>query len=232
MCQVWRYRYKWLSLGTASADGVFRRKTDEIFKELPNVFGIADDILIVGYDDNGRDHDNLLRRLLEICREGSLNLNKDKCHFRWPSVPFLARLYPDMAWNTASNGLETVQNNRSHTRNATKGLSNAQKWPRNEKGKKVKCQKMAKNIFSTLDIITERIRNVWKQPRSENEWCSTIWSNANIANIIIVNIVCTVPRIGRKGKVTVVSVKGNQSNITCVDFSSITNITWCIVIDM
>ena len=32
--------------------GMFQRKLDDISKELPNVFGIADDILIVGYDND------------------------------------------------------------------------------------------------------------------------------------------------------------------------------------
>ena len=35
-------------------------KIDEIFKDLPNVFGIADDILIVGYDNDGKDHGDTL----------------------------------------------------------------------------------------------------------------------------------------------------------------------------
>ena len=35
-----------------------QRKVDEIFKELPNVFGIADDILVRGYDNDSEDHDN------------------------------------------------------------------------------------------------------------------------------------------------------------------------------
>ena len=39
---------------------MFWRKVDEIFKNLPNVFGIADDILAVGYDCDGKDHDNTL----------------------------------------------------------------------------------------------------------------------------------------------------------------------------
>ena len=34
-----------------------------IFKELLNAFGIADDILDVGYNDNGIDHDRILYRL-------------------------------------------------------------------------------------------------------------------------------------------------------------------------
>ena len=67
---------------------MFQRKLDEIFRELSNVFGIADDILVVGYGDDGRDHDNLLRRVLQICRKVLLKLNKDKCYFGCSPVPF------------------------------------------------------------------------------------------------------------------------------------------------
>ena len=43
---------------------MFQREKDEIFKELLNVFGMADDILVVGYDGNGTDHDNIPYRVL------------------------------------------------------------------------------------------------------------------------------------------------------------------------
>ena len=36
-------------------------KIGKLFKDPLNVFGIADDILIVGYDSDGRDHDRTLR---------------------------------------------------------------------------------------------------------------------------------------------------------------------------
>ena len=55
---------------------------------MPNVFGIVDDILVIGYDDNGRDHDELVCKVLQRCSEVNLKLNKDKCHFRYTSVPF------------------------------------------------------------------------------------------------------------------------------------------------
>ena len=41
-------------------EDMFQRKIDEIFKDLLNVFGIADDILVVGYDADGKDHDDTL----------------------------------------------------------------------------------------------------------------------------------------------------------------------------
>ena len=72
---------------------MFQRRMDEIFKELPNMFGIADDTLVVGYDDYDRDHDNTLRRVLQICREVNLKLYKEKSHFRCFSVAFFVRSY-------------------------------------------------------------------------------------------------------------------------------------------
>ena len=53
------------------------------------MFGIADDILVVGYDSNEADHDKSLCRVLQISRRKNFKLNKGKCHFRWTSDPFL-----------------------------------------------------------------------------------------------------------------------------------------------
>ena len=57
---------------------MFQRKTDEIFKELPNILGIADDIFIVGYDSDGMNHDDMLKKVLEIWRQENIELNIDK----------------------------------------------------------------------------------------------------------------------------------------------------------
>ena len=36
---------------------MFQKKIDEMFSDIPNVFGIADDSLIAGFDADGRHHD-------------------------------------------------------------------------------------------------------------------------------------------------------------------------------
>ena len=46
---------------------MLQQKIRKIFKDLPNVFGIEDDILIAGYDADGRDHDRTLRHIIQIC---------------------------------------------------------------------------------------------------------------------------------------------------------------------
>ena len=60
-----------------------------VFKEITKIFGVADDILIVGYDADDTDHDRTLYKVLQIHRTENLKLNKDKCYLRCTSVPFL-----------------------------------------------------------------------------------------------------------------------------------------------
>ena len=60
----------------------FKEKKDKIFKDLPNVFDVADDILVVGYEYYGKDHDETLCRVLQMYRQVILKLNIDKCSFR------------------------------------------------------------------------------------------------------------------------------------------------------
>ena len=53
------------------------------------MFGIADDILIAGFIDTGREHDTALNMVLRICSQANLRLTKDKSHFRLFKHPFL-----------------------------------------------------------------------------------------------------------------------------------------------
>ena len=65
---------------------MFQRKIDELFQGLPTVFGIADNILIAGFDDLERDHDATIDKVLRICRKANLKVNKDNCLFRCTSI--------------------------------------------------------------------------------------------------------------------------------------------------
>ena len=71
---------------------MFLCKIDETLKDLCNVFGIVDDILVVGYDSDGKDHDETLWQVIQICRNVNLKLNKDKFHFRCISIPFFGEV--------------------------------------------------------------------------------------------------------------------------------------------
>ena len=76
------------------ADDKFQYRIDEIFKVLPNVFGIADDILIIGYDGDVKDQDRMLRCAMQICHKEKLLL---KINFisDIQVFPSSVRSYPD-----------------------------------------------------------------------------------------------------------------------------------------
>ena len=78
-CPFGRYHYKCLPFGAVPAGYMFQRKIDKIFNDIPNVFGIADDILVTGYDKGGADHDEAVYSVLDWCQDVNLKLNKDKC---------------------------------------------------------------------------------------------------------------------------------------------------------
>ena len=65
----------------SSAGGQYvPKKNQKIFNDVPNVFGIEDDILVIGYNKDGADHDEAVYSVLEWCQDVKLKLNKDKCH--------------------------------------------------------------------------------------------------------------------------------------------------------
>ena len=95
---IWEVQVQMIIVGAGPAGDMFQRKSDEIFTELPNVFGIADDILVVGYETDSKDHGETLQRVLQICRQVNFKLNKDKCHFRCTSVPFFGEIIYVQHW--------------------------------------------------------------------------------------------------------------------------------------
>ena len=92
MCPFGRYWYKHLPFGAVPGGNMFQHKINEIFNDMPNVFSIADDILVIGYDKDGTDHNEAVYHVLSHCKEVNLKLNKDKCHFRCTSIPFFGKV--------------------------------------------------------------------------------------------------------------------------------------------
>ena len=67
-------------------------KNRRTIPRVPNVFDTADDILIARCDDLGKDCYVTLDKILIICREAKLKLNKDKCLVRCTSIPFFGEI--------------------------------------------------------------------------------------------------------------------------------------------
>ena len=49
---------------------------------------MPNDILVIGFDNDGRDHNKMLQKVLQRCRKVILKSNKDKNHFRCTSATF------------------------------------------------------------------------------------------------------------------------------------------------
>ena len=91
-CPFGRNWYKHLPFRAVPVGDIFQHKINKIFMDMPNVFGIADDILVKGYDENGTDHDEAIHKVLRQCKEVNLKLNKDKCYFRCTSILFFGKV--------------------------------------------------------------------------------------------------------------------------------------------
>ena len=76
--------------GVAPAGDMCQKKIS-YSQGLSNLFGIADDILIAGFIDMGRDHDATLTKVLTICRQANLRLNKDKYLSHVQGIPCWGR---------------------------------------------------------------------------------------------------------------------------------------------
>ena len=64
-CLSGRYHCKHLLFGAVPVGNMFQRKIDEIFNDIPNVFGIANDILVIGYSKDGADQDEAVYSVLK-----------------------------------------------------------------------------------------------------------------------------------------------------------------------
>ena len=63
-CSFGQYQYKYLPFGAAPVGDMFQCKIDEIFSDMPNIFGITDNILDIGYDKIAADHDAAVHKVL------------------------------------------------------------------------------------------------------------------------------------------------------------------------
>ena len=72
VCQFARYRYKRLPFGADPTGDMFQHYIDKIFKNSPNVYVIAYDILAVGNHTDGNYYDEMLGEVLQNMKTDEL----------------------------------------------------------------------------------------------------------------------------------------------------------------
>ena len=91
--EIGRLRYTVMPFGITVAGDVFQRKLDQCFGKIDQVIVIADDIMIVGKQQNHKGHDIALTNLLETARRCNIKLNFDKLQYRKTEVDFFGKTY-------------------------------------------------------------------------------------------------------------------------------------------
>lgn len=85
-----RYRFLRLPFGIASAPEVFHKIIHNLFVQVPGVNTMMDDIVVWG--STQEEHDDRLKKVLDIAREANLKLNRDKCEFNVSQMTFIGDL--------------------------------------------------------------------------------------------------------------------------------------------
>ena len=86
--KIGRFRYTVMSFGATVAGDVFQCKLDQCFRMIKHVIVIADDIMIVGKQQNHRDHDVALTTLLYTARKCNVRLKFEKLQYLKTEVVF------------------------------------------------------------------------------------------------------------------------------------------------
>ena len=103
-----RYRFKRLPFGINVSQDIFQRKLDEIHKKIPNVTGIADDIIVFGSTEE--EHDQAFVNMLEATRANNVSLNSEKLQFKQQSVNFFGHTLTQDGILPAADKLEALRN--------------------------------------------------------------------------------------------------------------------------
>ena len=79
-----RYSYLRVPMDASLSSDVYQYKVDEIFEDIPQCVGIADDMVIFGYND----HDATLYSVLDRASDVGMKFNPEKCVFKQESISF------------------------------------------------------------------------------------------------------------------------------------------------
>ena len=89
-----RYRYEKMPMGASHSSDILQVALHHIFtpEEYPFMCYIADDIVIVGNDNNGSDHDRNIQQVLKTGHQGSVKFNPEKCMLCSDFFPFFGMI--------------------------------------------------------------------------------------------------------------------------------------------
>ena len=100
-----------MCFGLKDAQDVFQRQIDATFGDIEGVTGIADDLIIYGFDDDRKDHEATFHAVLNRARQTGVKFNREKMVISTRKIPFFGHilsadgLQPDPATVSAINAM-------------------------------------------------------------------------------------------------------------------------------
>ena len=106
--EVGRFRYTVIPFGVMVARDVFQCKLDQCFGMIKLVIVVADDIMIVGKEQNHRDQDVALSTLLETARKCNVRLNFDMVQYKKTEVDLFGETYTTSGCKPAQSKVSVI----------------------------------------------------------------------------------------------------------------------------
>ena len=97
-----------MPLGATVAGDVFQGKFDECFGKVRQVIIITDDIMVVGYEPDHSDHDQVFTSLLQTTQKCNVQLNFDKLQYKQNEVDFFGETYTTSGCKPARSKVSAI----------------------------------------------------------------------------------------------------------------------------
>ena len=97
-----------MPFGATVVGDVLQHKCDQCFGMIKQVIAIAGDIMVVGKQQNHRDHDLALTTLLDTARKCNVQLNFDKLHYKKTEVDFFEETYTTSGCKPAQSKVSAI----------------------------------------------------------------------------------------------------------------------------
>ncbi|XP_030040463.2 uncharacterized protein LOC115455850 [Manduca sexta] len=101
------FQYNRLIYGLSSSPGIFQRKLEEMFADLPQVGVFLDDVILTGVND--KKHLETLHTVLDRLSKFGLKVEKKKCNFFVNSVTYLGYMIDKEGIHTNREKVEAIQ---------------------------------------------------------------------------------------------------------------------------
>ncbi len=103
-----RFRFLRLPFGLVVSQDIFQQKLDSIFNNIPDVCGIADDLIIAGTTEE--EHDRAFIEVMETARKNNIGFNSEKLQFKQKKVAFYGHMLSDQGISPAEDKLKAIKN--------------------------------------------------------------------------------------------------------------------------